>query len=303
LSKILELLSYNNKKKTTDKNGDFSNRIIIPEGFDAKTKEKLANTYIFNPADNGGNTLKKNTPKKPVSLSQYNTITGKKRISPIFPWLISFLAILLLLVNMAYRGKVNITIEFLKEGASSSEAVNQAEAPARAIIPAMDGGEAAPVSAYLVADGEFNNYLVKKGGFYGAAISRSRIIRDELYLFNDGSAGWASMGLDLAKPMDLSESCLDFFVKGTRGDESLELILRDVDNKSYIPQAYDVVLDKNMGMDWQFVSIPLKGLEGPYNAEKINHIGLEFGTQTTSNEPGTSIYIKKMKLVKVGAIP
>jgi hypothetical protein len=154
-----------------------------------------------------------------------------------------------------------------------------------------------PVSIPLIAERRLNRDYIKKLGFYGAASSKSSVIEDGLYLFNDGSAGWASAGLDLAEPMDLSKSSLDFFIKGASGSESLELILRDAEYKSYIPQARNAVFNKNMAREWQFVSIPFNNFNGAYNPKNINHIGFEFGTQTTSNALGVSIYIKNMKIV------
>ena len=64
-----------------------------------------------------------------------------------------------------------------------------------------------------------------------------------------------------------------------------------------------VIFNKNMSTNWQFVSIPLKGFDGTYNPKKINHIGFEFGIQTTSNEQGISIYIKKIKMINNGTTP
>jgi len=52
-----------------------------------------------------------------------------------------------------------------------------------------------------------------------------------------------------------------------------------------------------MGKDWQFVSVPFGNFAGLYNVKAIKHIGFEFGTQTTQNEPGSSIYIKNIRIV------
>lgn len=300
MSKILELLNYHrkNRKETSKEHLDPA----ALDNFNSDTKEKLANTYIFNPIDKienigeGGN--------GEILPPKRDRETSKSKFVQFLPWLVAFLAVLLLLVNIAYRGKVNVTIEFLK-GESSQAASNVAES--KRGLTSETGEEAAsylkttdiaPISTALIAEGGLNRFIVKRLGFYGAALSKSRAIRDGLFLFNDGATGWASVGLDFVEPMDLSNSTLDFFVKGKHGNESLNLFLRDAENNSYMPQAHNTIFEENMEREWQFVSIPFNTFDGVYNSKRINHIGFEFGTQTAANEPGASIYIKNMKIVK-----
>jgi hypothetical protein len=295
LSKILELLHYN-KKRDIDKKErreDFPD-LTVAENFDSNVREKLANTYIFNPAKASEHVIRKQGGQSP-----HKDIHKQADISirQLFPWLISFLAILLLLVNIAYRGKVSIRVEFLDTGAAKTGAVLSEPAKELKDTPGIFA------STPLISEGYVNSYIIKKLGFYGAAISKSRILQDGLYLFNDGTTGWASVGIDLPGPMDLSGMTLNFFVKGEEGGESLKLTLRDSQANSYMPQATNTVFNKNMDTDWKFASIPFMGFEGAYDPEKIKHIGLEFGTQTTSNEPGSLIHIKNINIVKNSTLP
>ena len=296
MSKILELLNYNKKRVAgkREKREDLSDR-TIDEDFDSNVKEKLANTYIFNPANASEHVIRKQGKE---AVHKHVRKHSQGRFMQLAPWLIAFLTVMLLLVNIAYRGKVNIKVEFLNNMADRTAAVSPEKN-----IPAENGADEPPIFTPLISDGYLNSYIIKKLGFYGAAISKSRMVEDGLYLFNDGATGWASAGIDLPEPMDFSNTTLDFFVKGGEGNESLKLILRDSTNNSYMPQAYNVIFNKNMGTDWQFTSVPFGGFEGAYNPKKINHIGFEFGTQTTSNKPGSLIHIKKIKIVKSGAAP
>ena len=300
MSKILELLNYSKIKDEIEKKGDpeDSSSNFPGEDFDAQTKEKLANTYIFNPAGPRDPHGKKQT--KDVAPS-YKEEMHRSGIGSFVPWLISFMAVLLLLANIIYRGKISITINVLKEESVLTASEEDSKTPVKASVKEeakkeIKGLTPLLISNALISEGKINDYFVKRIGFYGAASSRSRMTEDGLYLFNDGSSGWASAGLDFAEPMDLSKTTLDFFVKGSGGGESLELILRDVNNKSYMPQAYNTVFKKNMGTDWQFVSISFHDFDGAYSINRINHIGFEFGTQTTSNDPGSSILIKNIKI-------
>lgn len=297
MSKIVDLLTY--KKRGVEKKGyeDIFSSKILSENFDIDTKEKIASTYIFNPPNKSEN------PKKAVSddshLSARKVTYSSAKIFHLFPWLISFLAILLLLVNIAYRGKVNIKIEIVgdtgKKITSESAKITNAQKKSLSDSPAANAVYSPDL---LIANGQANTGIVKRIGFYGAAIRDSKILKDGVSLVNDGTAGWASAGFDMAQPVDLTDSSLQFFVKGATGSESLELILRDSDNNSYLPQAHNRIFDKNIGSEWQFISVPFDSFKGYYNSERINHIGFEFGTQTTSNDPGASIYIRDIKIVK-----
>jgi hypothetical protein len=297
LSKIVDLLTY--KKKPSDKKGyeDIFSPKILSENFNIDTKEKIANTYIFNPLNKSEN-LKKEIGEDRHLLPNKSTLLSAK-IFHIFPWLISLLAVLLLLVNIAYRGKISINVEVVRGDASktASEIVKDTAAKKE---PPLTYESAHPpyVSNFFILNGQANSQMIKRTGFYGAALRDSRILKDGIYLINDGTAGWASAGFDLVLPMDLTNSSLEFFVKGLSGNESLELILRDSDNNSYLPQAHNLIFNKNMGDEWQFVSVSFGSFKGYYDSGRINHIGFEFGTQTMSNDPGTSIYIKNIKIVK-----
>lgn len=297
MSKILDLLNYYKKGQ-----GKELSDHIPRDVFDPSTKEKLASTYIFNPINKDENDNKKLDKK--ISPHKYDKGASKVRFIQVFPWIVSFLAVLLLLINIAYRGKINFIIEIVKEGSTQSVPL----VPEQVSLPSSRGQDVEAsdptlISIDLIREGEFNRYIIKRLGFYGAALSRSKLIQDGLFLYNDGYTGWASVGLDLTKPMDLSNSTLDFFIKGLYGDESLGLFLRDAENNSYLPQANNIIFSKNMGKDWQFVSIPFSNFNGTYNPRRINHIGFEFGTQTTLNEPGVSIFIKNIRIVKNPAAP
>ncbi|MBL7071760.1 MAG: hypothetical protein ISS26_06295 [Candidatus Omnitrophica bacterium] len=309
MSKILDLLNYNK----WDKSGEPAGREkveelpdhITPQSFDADTRETLANTYIFNSPDKSKKAEVQSG--KNIAPHKHLAVRPHFKFLRVFPWLISFLAVLLLLVNIAFRGKIIVNIDVVREmGPESAPALmekSQAESGKEAVKPAVETFQPRQEtgnlkSIYLAMEGRPNRHIVKKLGFYGAAMNKSRLAESSVLLFNDGTAGYASAGFDLSQPMDLSDSTLDFFVKGSFGRESLKLFLRDASSRSYFPQAIKMIFENNMSADWQFVSIPLKGFDGLYDAEKINHIGFEFGTQTTHNDPGASIYIKNLKIVK-----
>lgn len=300
MSKISEILNYC-KKGNEEEKKSFSNHITL-RNLDSATKEKLVNTYIFNPIDKSKKT--KEILLHKLHKRNANIERAEIKFAQIFPWLISLLLVLLLLVNIAYRGKINIKIEILNEGTLQPKTEMSKNLPIpikEDLVP--DTTSTKPpnillISTSLFSDGRLNKDIIKKLGFYGAALSKSTVIRDGFFLFNDGTAGWASVGLDLIEPMDLSNNTLDFFVKGAYGNESLRLFLRDAENNSYMPQAYNLVFDKNMSKEWRVASVSFNNFKGPYNPKRIKHIGFEFGTQTTSNEPGVSIYIKNMCIVK-----
>ncbi len=296
MSKIVDLLTY--KKRAADKKGyeDIFSSKILSENFDTDTKEKIASTYIFNPPNKSENP--KRTASDDSHLHPRKVTYSSAKIFHLFPWLISFLAILLLLVNIAYRGKINIKIEIVgdtsKKITSESTKITNAQ---KKLLSDSPGADAVYDPDLLITNGQANTGILKRIGFYGAAMRDSKMLKDGIYLVNDGTTGWASVGFDMAQPADLTNSLLQFFVKGLTGSESLELILRDSDNNSYLPQARNRIFDKNMSSEWQFISVPFDSFKGYYNSKRVSHIGFEFGTQTTSNDPGASIYIRDIKIV------
>jgi hypothetical protein len=297
LSKILDLITYNKKngQDKKGKTGNFSDH-AASDHFDSDTKEKLANTYIFNPIDKGDDVDKKQDGK---TLHEYGAVPSKFKFAHFFPWLISFLAVLLLLINIAYRGKIIVNIELRNEPAPQvKSSVFENASLVEDLVISAGPAEIKSIATYLVTDGRLNRSIVKKLAFYGAASTKSKVMHDGLFLFNDGTTGWASAGFDFTEPIDLSNSNLDFFIKGIRGSESLKLFLRDADSNSYMPQAHHNIFKRNMAKDWQYVSISFGKFNGAYDPKKIQHIGFEFGTQTTSNESGASIFIKNLKIVK-----
>ncbi len=308
MSKILDLLNYNRWDKKSGAAGKAKAEgyeHITHQNFDVDTREKLASTYIFNPIENTKEA--KPGPKIETAHRKDKKITAEPRLTAIFPWFISFLAVLLLLVNIAFRGKIVINIDVIPGAEPKIPAVMPEKSASKDdIAPKAEGYQemrlsVKPKSITLAGVSMPDKGIIKKVGFYGAALSKSKAMEGGFLLFNDGTAGYASTAFDLSYPMDLEDSTLDFFVKGTYGNESLKLFLRDAGTKSYMPQAVNFLFKKNMGADWQFVSIPFKNFTGSYDPKAINHIGFEFGTQTTQNEPGTSIYIKNIKIVSAAA--
>lgn len=292
MSKIVDLLTY--RKRAADKKGyeELFSPGIVTENFNIKTKEHLANTYILNPL----NKPTKNKREETIVLSSHKASARAPAFIQLFPWLISILAVLLLLINIVYRGKVSIKVEFLDGETVKAVPETIKEANAKKFLPPAEPVNLSPLTNFFILNGEINERAVKKLGFYGAALRGSKIVKDGMCLINDGTTAWASAGFDLMSPADLAMSSLDFFVKGSNGGESLQVMLRDADNNSYIPQAKNLVFSKNMTAKWQFVSIPINSLKGYYNPRRINHIGFEFGTQTTANEPGSCIYIKNIEI-------
>ena len=166
MSKILELLSYNKKREGVKKeNAGERSAYLAPGDFDSSTKEKLANTYIFNPTGAYDDPAKKK--EKHILPSKHNAASPKIRMGQLFPWLIAFLAIILLLVNMVYQGRINITVQFMEEGAvRTAPDADRAIAPGNESAPEAEAYERAPTHTPLIADGHLNNLVIASIGFY-----------------------------------------------------------------------------------------------------------------------------------------
>lgn len=296
MSKILSLLK-DKKTQTTIQPADdvFNSRLKGAEDFyKSDVQEKLASTYIINPAKADEHKLPHPVEKpKPKSLNM-------------LPWLISMAAVILFFGNAFFSGKVNINVQIVKGEPAAVPVSAEAYVQPQKIGGLTEEGSGKEAKSILdniltfplIGSGATNDMLIKHMGFYGAALGQSKMVKDGMWMVNDGSAGWASVGFDLKEPLDLRDFSLAFFVKGEKGGERLEVILRDAYNDSYMPQARYRIPDGAFGDTWAYVSLPFGGFKGICDITSVVHIGLEFGTSTTGNKSGSSIQVKNLRIVR-----
>ncbi len=112
---------------------------------------------------------------------------------------------------------------------------------------------------------------------------------------------WGSFAMDLGPTIDLTvvpkkvESLdvsgykyLVFWVKGEKGGEKMELLIRDAHALNYMPQVKYNLPDATT--EWHKVVIPLDELAGRVDLSQLDNIGIAFG-KDIGNMKGEIVYI------------
>jgi hypothetical protein len=117
---------------------------------------------------------------------------------------------------------------------------------------------------------------------------------------------WGSFAMDLGPTIDLtlipkeveSFDCsgykyLIFWVKGEKGGEKMQLLLRDASALNYMPQVKYQLPDATT--EWQKVVVALGQFDGKINLSALDNIGLAFG-RDVGNLKGEVIYLDDFML-------
>jgi hypothetical protein len=112
---------------------------------------------------------------------------------------------------------------------------------------------------------------------------------------------WGSFAMDLGPTTDITlipkkvESLdasgykyLIFWVKGAKGGEKMELLVRDTHALNYSPQVKYKLSDA--AAEWQKITIPLSEIGSKVDLTKLDNIGIAFG-KDVGNVTGDTIYL------------
>ncbi|GAH87931.1 unnamed protein product, partial [marine sediment metagenome] len=131
---------------------------------------------------------------------------------------------------------------------------------------------------------------------------------------------WASFSMNLGpaindsgktKPLDVSDyQYLIFWAKTDNKDGAMvKVLFRDVEAKSYLPQATVSMVPPELNNSWRQYTVNLSKLRRQVNLTKLVHIGFGFG-KDAGNPPGTVIYLDdvafsgfKGEIKKVSHVP
>lgn len=152
-----------------------------------------------------------------------------------------------------------------------------------------DTGEVGLQEATIIKDGEENSSLVKKIGFYGACVHSRQV--QSIKLINGMQGSWASMGIDLARPLDLRAKQVVLELKGKQGGEKFVLIFRDKFAQDYTPQLV-LEPEEEVSPEWRQLRVPLEAHQAEIDLSCVVHIGLEFGFSTVQNPVHSTLFVR-----------
>ncbi|MBU4376061.1 MAG: hypothetical protein KKD29_01125 [Candidatus Omnitrophica bacterium] len=112
---------------------------------------------------------------------------------------------------------------------------------------------------------------------------------------------WGSFSMDLGPTRDITSvpkkvesldaseyTYLVFWVKGEKGGEKMELLVRDAHALNYLPQVKYKLSDASR--EWKKIVVPLSDISGKVDIAKLDNIGVAFG-KDVGNLTNDTIYI------------
>ena len=150
----------------------------------------------------------------------------------------------------------------------------------------------------LVNNGAINKEIIKNLEFRGYATKGdSKILRNAIILSNPQKYNWADLSINFKFPIDLSSRILSMSLRGNVGGEKVNIVLRDINNRS--ARLTDVSVSSN----WNDKIIHPNKMEGDIDMTKVNHLRIECGYVGESAKEKDSfinviVYIKNISLTK-----
>ena len=228
-------------------------------------QDEIAKTYFHMPA-------KKAAPRK------------KSRWKPFLPWAVAGLAVFLAIAVVIFRSSIDIKVRLLGEVPSGPASRNP-----YGLNGNFDKG------LFLTEGGAPNKDIVKNAYFTGDAREFSISKPEELVLCNSRGSGWANYTIELKEPVDLDKLDIKYMARGVRGDEFLELVIVDGNNRIY---RLEKDLSSAMSKEWQRYTINFRRVKKALDLSNISVIKFEFGTLTAGNYPSAVISLKDVYITK-----
>ena len=208
----------------------------------------------------------------------------KSRWKPFLPWAVAGLAVFLAIAVVIFRSSIDIKVRLLGEVPSGPASRNP-----YGLNGNFDKG------LFLTEGGAPNKDIVKNAYFTGDAREFSISKPEELVLCNSRGSGWANYTIELKEPVDLDKLDIKCTARGVRGDEFLELVIVDGNNRSY---RLEKDLSSAMSKEWQRYTINFRRVKKALDLSNISMIKFEFGTLTAGNYPSAIISLKDIYITK-----
>lgn len=223
-------------------------------------RDRIAETYFYH----------KNHPKGHKRKIKANL----KNLRALLPALsLSFvLAFFLILIFIFFNGRYTL---FLKEKVVNAK-----------VIKLFEGGR-------------INRDIIRNIEFRGHAKGKSGLSNKLIVLNNPEKYNWADLSLNFKFPMDFSKRKLYLSLRGKIGGERINLILRDVNNKTFRLSGI------SLGSNWLTETVSFDNTVKEIDLSRVTHLRVEgdyIGEFVKETGPFTNftIYISNIRLVKEG---
>jgi hypothetical protein len=259
LSKIYEALEKLKKRTPPSQTPSTTAR---PLSYEATQKE-LAEVYFSNTSKT-----------RPMPSPTVVRVVEKRR-SYMIPWVITTLALFIMVFALFSTKRIAIDINLLDDGMTS---------PARGVGL---GDQPVPGTIEIPLTG-FQ--------FSKAAIGASNISDDVLKLGNGYSAGSVSAyaATDFQPPFGAADYVLSFEARGKDGDESLEVIFKDESFQSSLNAKPIYPFPMGLSRQWQRAEIKIVS-SNRFNAKKIIQLRFAMGSGRVHNASQSEIFIRNLR--------
>ncbi len=150
----------------------------------------------------------------------------------------------------------------------------------------------------LIDNGNIDKEPIRRIEFRGYAKNKSKLSIKPILFSNPKKYNWADLSIDFKFPIDLSDRILLLSVKGKIGGEKINIIMRDVENRSFI------VSDIYLTSSWKTETIPLDNIKKDIDLSATEHLRIESSfvgepPREAGNSPvDMTMYIKDVKILK-----
>ena len=268
MSKVIESLRAS-AREFTKKKSDIESGATPYE----MTQEQLAQIYF-----SGGQKEKRS--EMPLVIR----VVEKPSASNWLPWVLALIAIAMAGFSLFSTKRIFVDIKVIDDKFDAQE---------------VRGQTAHLTTRSSSADTRPNALSLQAASFEGAAKLKSAKNGSELILVNSSIASFARASLSFPEPIDLAGSKLVFYAKGQKGGERLAIAMKDRDNIQGFRQGEFHPFPAGLSNDWQRVEVPLTETAEGFDAKKVAGLRFEFGTKSTENKPGDTLFIKDLQVLPV----
>ncbi len=264
MSKLIESLKAGAKefsKKQEPENGGLQDKKTNYQ----MTQEQLADIYF-----SGSEKAKKS--EYPMVIK----VVEKQRAASLLPWFIASIAFLITALSLFSTKRIFVDIKVIDDRYLASMQNPADEAPGET------SGEKIPLQNFT---------------FEGASKLKSSRSSKSLTLVNSSVAPFARASLRLETPLDLSNSKIVFYAKGSEGGENLSFAVKDRGNILAFAKGTVNPFPQGLTTEWQRAEIPLLEVEKGFDPRNVSSLRFEFGAKDTKNKPGDTVFVRDLQVV------
>lgn len=212
------------------------------------------------------------------------------------PWVISVLALLLACFTLFSSKKIAVQITVADQNAPEAAG---AHVPDMARIMPDAPHDAEAMIRPVIGRSDLPVQIPLRGSdfvFSGAAVLNSNATNGEMTLANSSLSGLANALVHFDPPFQAAQYYLQMEARGAKGKEKLEFLFKDMNGNNNLNVKKILIPEEGLTTQWQPIVVELIGTPH-FDANAIEQMRIEFGTQRTANSADATIFVRNLKWV------